>query len=61
MFATDHAVSPVISTSLYSKTDVVEEDVPNPVVHNNPQDLWMASLDIMFPSSAAADVKRKVG
>lgn len=39
--------------SLYSKTDVVEGDGPNPVMYYNPQVLLNGiTEDIMFPGSA---------
>lgn len=47
MFVTEHVVSTIISVSLYSKTDVVEGDGPNPAMHNNPRDLWMVSQRIL--------------
>lgn len=48
MFVTEHVVSTIISMSLYSKTDVVEGDGPNPAMHNNPRDLWLVSQRISF-------------
>ncbi len=47
MFVTEHVVSPIISMSLYSKTDVVEGHGPNPAMYYNPQVRWMASQRIL--------------
>lgn len=53
MFVTEHVVSPIISMSLYSKTDVVEGDGPNPVMYYNPTSpLNGITEDIVSPGSA---------